>query len=300
MSEILNVNGNAALPALGKKETKAPRVSHPIWAWVGRVLLVLFFSAFFAIVAQTAYDYGRYQKFYVNGESMYPTLNRNTEVYQNGNRIYTDTPVYSLGDFGTAGCSYLCDCGFMDNRSDFASRLKRFSVVVTYYASDYSLLNHERVLSSSAELKIKRIVGLPGETLYFDDAGDLHVKEAGSSTFVTIDQPFLEITPWDADSSAWLATAKAETNDGSRHANGEENAYTLQENEYFLCGDNRKKSASRDSRLLGAVPSYALQGRVVAISSQCWYTLPEAGSDKSATERMKWDSIVMPWNIQEL
>ena len=300
MSEILDINGNASLPALGKKENETPHLSHPIWAWIGRVLLVIFFAAFFALVAQTAYDYGRYQKFYVNGESMYPTLNRNTEIYQNGKRVYADTPIYSLGDFSLPGSTYLCDCGFMDNRSDFRSRLERFSIVVTYYASDYIETNGARTLSSTADLKIKRIVGLPGETLYFDEEGELHVKTIGADSFVTIEQPFLEIVPWDQDSKTWYETVKRETNEGSRYAKGEANAYTLKEDEYFLCGDNRKRSASRDSRLLGAVPSYALQGRVVAISSQCWYTLPSSDSTDSPAEQIKWDSIVMPWKIKEL
>ena len=83
---------------------------------------------------------------------------------------------------------------------------------------------------------VKRVVGVPGDTLMFVDNVLIRNGEV-------VDEPYL--TP-------------------SRNQNGFSMLpITLGENEYFVCGDNRDNSA--DSRYWGFVPEANLVGRATAI-----------------------------------
>lgn len=77
---------------------------------------------------------------------------------------------------------------------------------------------------------VKRVVGLPGETIRMHD-GEVFVNE------VKLDEPYL---------------------DEKDHSNASE--LTLGEGEYYVLGDNR--AHSNDSRAWGAVPQVNLRGKV--------------------------------------
>jgi len=86
---------------------------------------------------------------------------------------------------------------------------------------------------------IKRLVGLPGDTVTVRSDGEVVVKPQGQKAFI-IDEPF--IIP------QTLTTATT--------------SITLDSDEYFVLGDNR--DASFDSRAWGPVPGRYIIGRVVA------------------------------------
>lgn len=96
--------------------------------------------------------------------------------------------------------------------------LKRFDVVVVYNQEE------DRNL-------VKRIIGLPGEMIaYRDDV--LYVNEE------VVDETF-----FDSDYK------NEQTRDGAINFTEDFGPVVLKENEYFLCGDNRR--VSKDSRALG-------------------------------------------------
>jgi signal peptidase I len=88
---------------------------------------------------------------------------------------------------------------------------------------------------------VKRVIGLPGDTIREDDNGFIWVKSAGAKEFVKLKEPYLTASRRLADSQHFGQIWKA--------GNG-----------YFMMGDNRAESC--DSRAWGSVPRNKLIGTV--------------------------------------
>lgn len=84
---------------------------------------------------------------------------------------------------------------------------------------------------------IKRIIGLPGETVIVDPNGKVTIKDAQGTTKLVLDEPYVEF-------------AKADNVER-----------TLKDDEYFVMGDNR--AGSFDSRAWGPVPRDNMIGRAL-------------------------------------
>lgn len=82
---------------------------------------------------------------------------------------------------------------------------------------------------------IKRLIGLPGETVIVNELGQVFIKDATGKITLTMKEPYVEFTK----------------NDSVER--------TLGEDEYFLMGDNR--AGSFDSRIWGPVKRDLLVGR---------------------------------------
>ena len=85
-----------------------------------------------------------------------------------------------------------------------------------------------------SEFFIKRIIGLPGETVIVRD-GQVEVQQPDGST-VTLDEPYVK-----------------------NLGNGRDAVYTVDQGNYFVMGDNRPESS--DSRIWGLMPRENLIGR---------------------------------------
>ena len=89
---------------------------------------------------------------------------------------------------------------------------------------------------------VKRVIGLPGDTVREDHKGNIWIKSAGSPAFVKLKEPYISAKDRLADTQHFGIT---------RH---------VPPGEYFMMGDNRSESC--DSRTWGSVPRNKLIGTV--------------------------------------
>jgi signal peptidase I len=89
---------------------------------------------------------------------------------------------------------------------------------------------------------VKRVIGLPGETVREDDKGFIWIRGPDSKTFVKLKEPYL--------------SAQARLADTSHFGQ----MWHVPKGDYFMMGDNRSQSC--DSRTWGSVPRSKLIGIV--------------------------------------
>ncbi len=90
---------------------------------------------------------------------------------------------------------------------------------------------------------VKRLIGLPGETVHEDHHGFIWIRQSGAATWTKLGEPYLSPHARLADTSNFGRTWK------------------VPDGEYFMVGDNRPESC--DSRRWGAVPRSNLIGPVI-------------------------------------
>lgn len=145
---------------------------------------------------------------------MYPTLNKEgTEVIN---------PVRK-------------DFGIVDTNQATINKVRRFDIVTTYYTTDY---NVDGELNETADKKIKRIIGLPGD------------KVRADSRLIYINDTLLKLpfTPSTGNIFSF-------------------DPITLGKDEYFVMGDNWGNST--DSTKNGPVKKSMINGVLIAIEGTC-------------------------------
>lgn len=177
-----------------------------------------------------------FNRFFVNGQSMYPTLNLHAK---DSNGVEYGKYYRSLENG-----SHDIDYGIYDCHDSVKRNIKRFDIVVCKYSDDD---NYD---------KIKRVIVLPGETFYItrssvnEENGLLYIKNKKTGKFDFVSQPI---------DSEFI-------HEGSypiEYASG----YTLADDEYFILGDNRAHSS--DSRSNGPIKYNLIDGKVIALVASC-------------------------------
>ena len=189
------------------------------------IAIIVFAVLLLAVEAVVYYQRSYLTPFWVNGQSMYPTLNGNAKD-ANGNTLNENS--------GSALAGYIVDYGVMDTHKSAINKIKRFDIIVTKYSK------------SDTKNKIKRVVGLPGETIYFvntginnDHNGDLYINDK------LIEQPIDAKFVQSGDYSSC------------------ETKITLDKDQYYVLGDNRAHSS--DSSDIGPIRKEYITGKVIAL-----------------------------------
>ena len=233
--------------------------------------------------------------YFINGMSMYPTLNRNS-LNKNGNQKFWNAGESSAGDLVDYGW------GKANNGESFFTSLKRYDVVYTYFPTDYTDSPTYSRLMKNAALKIKRVVGLPGETVNITYDSSLDGTFYGNSVWgkTTITKASGETTVLEnlyseenyPDVAAGTSTLKY-TSVGFTHINV---TRTLGNDEYFLVGDNRRGNYSYDSRTVGPIKGTMIQGKACLITGMREIVQTEDGYEP----KFRFDKIRMPWDYENL
>ena len=151
-----------------------------------------------------------YFKANVDGDSMFPTLNNNETLIVRSN-----------------------------------NDIDRFDIVVVAYYEEY---NEKTSGLSDGELLVKRIIGMPGDTLYIEN-GVLFLNNQ------MIDEDFIS----ENNVSFYFENCSFKDK-GGLIKDEERNCYVIKEGYYFVLGDNR--GISNDSRRLGLFAEEQIIGRV--------------------------------------
>ena len=176
-------------------------------------------------------------------------------VRQNSVSMIPDVPEKSVVMVSPVAGNYergdvvLLDSRYSRKKNFFISQVDR--LVRFFTAQQISLFEHNEVPSSKSH--IRRVVGMPGDTIYMRDYV-LYIKPAGERHFLTE----FEIVEEPYNVTFYVPPADWDTEIGVKGSFGE---ITLGYNEYFVLADNRK--SSDDSRLWGAVKKDEITAKVI-------------------------------------
>ena len=191
------------------------------------IICIVVISISLSLTGLFLFQHFHYDPFWVSGQSMYPTLNKDAK-YADGTLVgEKHSRPFEEGEYDV-------DYGFMVTSKKAINKIKRFDIVV--FEAGANLVSYN----------IKRVIALPGETFYItseagDNNGSLYVQSGDSYNY--IEQPISKDLV-----SVGLYPVEYTT------------PHTLGSNEYFVMGDNRKGDNSYDSRLSGPIKKELILG----------------------------------------
>ncbi|MCR5189746.1 MAG: signal peptidase I [Treponema sp.] len=176
-------------------------------------------------------------------------------VRQNSVSMNPDIPDQSLIMVSPLSKSYergdivLVKARFENNEKNLKNVI---SNICTFFTANQISLNENENLPGTKN-SLRRIVGLPGDTIYMRDYV-LYIKAAGQKLFLTE----FELAPKAYNVTFFSAPAGWDSSIGVK---GSFDEIVLGENQYFVLGDNRK--STDDSRFWGALDSSDIEGKAL-------------------------------------
>lgn len=181
--------------------------------WISQIKRFVSFTVFVGgvLIAASLINQFIFKSYFVEGTSMVPTLQHNDRLI-----------VERVGKTASAvmGKPYIPGRG---------------AIVVL----DSSIVT----LGGNHEQLIKRVIGLPGDTIKISDGKVLVYNQQEPNGFNVDERLGLDLE--------------------QTYSNGEQE-FEVPENHVFVMGDNRTQNGSHDSRAFGPVPAYKLEGRLWA------------------------------------
>ncbi len=125
---------------------------------------------------------------------------------------------------------------------------------------------------------VKRVVGLPGDVISFDDKGFLFLNGDKQSGDQELDEPSLPFLSHRKGQFYFVRETVGEKSVllmlGRGSLNYEQGPYKVPDNHVFVLGDNRNNS--QDSRAWGFLPAKNLMGKVTRVWLSCEATAEKA------------------------
>lgn len=149
----------------------------------------------------------------------------------------------------------------LDKRQSTIDNIKRFDIIV---------FDSPRKEQGNT-LFVKRVIGMPGEVVYFDEQERLVIENVFEKTKMVLDEPYLEPTrqEWEKLHNDKYKFNMSFTKDNFIGVSPLGRGYVLG-NEYFLMGDNRPSSS--DSRGWWTIHSTHVRG---VVTHEVYPTLTE-------------------------
>lgn len=212
-----------------------------------KISIVLTFIIFLCILVTLTTSFLIYSTF-VKSDSMSPSLDKNSLVFVSpfatpSNPLFADGNSIQRGQVVQLNPLEKNEISFFKKFLDKICLFFTFQKIAPF--SDSSNMTNSSL--------IRRVVGLPGDTVYVKDY-IVYIKSANSSHFLTE----FEVTEKKYEISTESANSKNEINIDLLKDCKE---YTLDKNEYFVMCDNR--SSSIDSRLWGKINASEIKGKVL-------------------------------------
>lgn len=174
-------------------------------------------------------------------------------------RIMPDT-LYKKGTVLCDGYLSSGDHLFVDRLSHYLVGLKRGDIVV--FTTEGLKMQGEPLMQTSGFYYVKRLVGMPGDTLKIED-DVLYVKEKGASSFRKITEFSQKFEKIYSGKGGYQGHSNIVGEAPGDFLASQFQEYVVPEDSYFMLGDNSKFSA--DSRMWGVVPKRNVVGRPFVI-----------------------------------
>ncbi len=253
------------------------------------ILLVIAVSVN-AIYLSSAYN----MPFFVNGSSMYPTLNA-TGTHANGSKLDWTPGENAPGDVIDYGYAKTGD------KDNWRGDLHRYDIVVVYYPSDYLrdasgnyILDengHKQFRSSDVDAKIKRVIGLPGETVHLTYI-DVDNRVWGKTTINPGTEKEEVLTPLYTEAD--YPAIGTRVYDYARLRARGEYTWNLGDDEYVVLGDNRAYSTD----CFNTAERFAVSADMIV--GKAYLVVGKRTLDQNRSPMNDWTYVFTPWNYRRI